>query len=114
MQNKASRLLYQYGDLLRFSGPQVDGGVLRIGTNDPKAVWHHFGTGSHGPKGAPYQIRPRSKRALAFGGGVYKRVMHPGVPARPLVGFPAGDQAVVERIVAEHLAAAAQAAALKK
>lgn len=113
MQAKASRLLYQYGDLLRFAY-QVEGGQLRVGTNDVKAVWHHFGTGSHGPKGMPYAIRPRGKRALAFGGGVYKRVMHPGVPARPLVGFPAGDQVIVESIVADHLAAAAQAAAQKK
>jgi phage gpG-like protein len=113
MANKASRILYQYGDLLRFAY-QVEGGQLRVGTNDAKAAWHHLGTGTHGPKGTPYAIRPRGKRALAFGGGVYKRVMHPGVPARPLVGFPTGDQTIVESIVAEHLAAAAQAAAQKK
>lgn len=109
MGNKAARILYQYGDLLRFSY-QVSGGQLRVGTNDAKAAWHHFGTGTHGPAGQPYTIRPRAKKALAFGGGVYRRVMHPGVPARPLIGFPASDQSITARIVTEHLAAAAASA----
>lgn len=106
MANKAARILYQYGDLLRFSY-QVNGDQLRIGTNDHKAAWHHFGTGSHGPSGQSYTIRPKSKKALAFGGGVFSQVTHPGVPARRLVGFPAGDQSIAARIVAEHLATAA-------
>lgn len=108
MANKAHRILYQYGDLLRFAY-QVEDGMLRIGTNDQqKAVWHHYGTGKYGPKKSPYTIRPKNKKALAFGGGVYARVNHPGVQARPLIGFPASDEAIAARIVAEHLATAAQ------
>jgi phage gpG-like protein len=106
MANKAARILYQYGDLLRFTY-DATGGVLRVGTNDGKAVWHHFGTGTHGEGKGPYTIRPKNRKALAFGGGVFSRVTHPGVPARRLVGFPAGDQSIAARIVAEHLATAA-------
>lgn len=106
MANKAARILYQYGDLLRFSY-QVTGGELRVGTNDNKAAWHHFGTGTHGEGKGPYTIRPKNRKALAFGGGVFSQVTHPGVPARRLVGFPAGDQSIAARIVAEHLATAA-------
>ncbi len=106
MANKAARILYQYGDLLRFSY-QVTGGELRVGTNDHKAAWHHFGTGTHGEGKGPYTIRPKNRKALAFGGGVFSRATHPGVPARRLVGFPAGDQSIAARIVAEHLATAA-------
>lgn len=112
MANKAARILYQYGDLLRFQ-PSVNGNVLRIGTNDGKAAWHHLGTGTHGPNGQPYTIRPKNRKALAFGGGIYAHVMHPGVPARPLVGFPASDQSIAARIVAEHLATSATAATRK-
>lgn len=106
MANKAARILYQYGDLLRFSY-QVTGGMLRIGTNDHKAAWHHFGTGTHGEGKGPYTIRPKAKKALAFGGGVFSSVKHPGVPARRLIGFSANDQSIAARIVAEHLATAA-------
>lgn len=112
MENKAARILYQYGDLLRFAY-QVQGDQLRVGTNDAKAAWHHYGTGTHGPGGQPYTIRPRAKKALAFGGGVYSSVSHPGVPARPLIGFPDSDQSIAARIVAEHLATAATANAKK-
>lgn len=106
MANKAARILYQHGGLLRFSY-QVTGGELRVGTNDHKAVWHHFGTGTHGEGKGPYTIRPKNRKALAFGGGVFSRITHPGVPARRLVGFPSGDQSIAARIVAEHLATAA-------
>lgn len=112
MDNKAARILYQYGDLLRF-GYQTTGGMLRVGTNDEKAVWHHFGTGTHGTGKGPYTIRPKSKKALAFGGGVFSKVTHTGVPARRLIGFPDSDQAITSRIVAEHLATAAASAAKK-
>ena len=107
MANKAKRILYQYGDLLRFSY-QVDGGQLRIGTTDYKAAWHHYGTGKYGTGRGPYTIRPKTKKALAFGGGLFSKVTHPGVPARPLIGFPDSDQSIAARIVAEHLATAAQ------
>jgi hypothetical protein len=45
MGNKAARILYQYGDLLRFAY-QVSNGQLRVGTNDKKgrvaSLWHRL------------------------------------------------------------------------
>jgi len=40
---------------------------------------------------------------LAFAGIVSKRVNHPGLPKRPLVGFPASDQKLVADVTADHL-----------
>lgn len=98
------RILYDRGDLLRFYY-RVNGSDVVISTMDQrKAAWHHFGTGTHGPKGSSYEIRPKVAKALAFGGLLRKRVVHPGIPARPLVGFPDSDRDVVGRVVADHLA----------
>lgn len=77
------KMLYDHGDLLRFQY-QVDGETLRIGTADWKAVFHHYGT-------KPYTNR--------------KRVNHPGLPARPLVGFPPSDQQLVTDVIEDHLTA---------
>lgn len=90
------RMLYDHGDLLRFQY-QVEGETLRIGTADRKAVFHHFGT-------EPYTITATG-RALKFGGMFRKRVNHPGLPARPLVGFPSSDQQLVADVIEDHLTA---------
>jgi phage gpG-like protein len=92
----AKRILYVHGDLLRFSY-RVENGALWLGTVDHKAEWHHFG------RKEPYTIKAAPGKALAFMGIVRKQVQHPGLPARPLVGFPAGDRQVVEDLTQEHL-----------
>ncbi len=100
------RILVDRGDLLRFYY-QVSGNDVVIRTMDQiKAAWHHFGTGTHGPKGQSYEIRPKVAKALSFGGLVRNRVIHPGIPARQLVGFPSGDRDVVQRIVSDHITGA--------
>ena len=97
------RILFDNGDLLRFYY-QVNGDDVVITTMDQKkAAWHHFGTGTHGPKGASYEIRPKVAKALAFGGLLRSRVIHPGIPARPLVGFPDSDRDMVGHIVVDHI-----------
>ena len=98
------RILYQNGDLLRFHY-QVNGDTMNLGTNDRKAVWHHSGTGTHGPTGKPYVIKPVNKKALGFAGLVVKRVNHPGIPARPLVGYPESDERLVGSVLTDHLTA---------
>lgn len=98
-------ILRESGDMLNDLHYQVDSSELRLGFDDPKAAWHHHGTGTHGPKGAPYEIRPRVAKALAFAGLVVKRVNHPGLPARKLLGFPAEDRQLVEELAADHLMA---------
>ena len=100
----ARRLLYVNGDLLRFQY-QVTGNEMHLGTNDRKAAWHHSGTGTYGPKGVPYVINPVNKKALAFAGRVVKRVNHPGIPARPLVGYPESDEQLAGDVLVDHLTA---------
>ena len=55
---------------------------VRVGTQDPKAEWHHRGT-------RPYAIDPVRRKFLVFQtvqGPVFARhVDHPGLPARPLL-----------------------------
>ncbi len=102
------RILYVNGDLLRFQY-QVSGQELRIGTNDRKARWHHEGTGTYGPSGKPYVIAAVNKKALAFAGHVVKRVTHPGIPARPLVGYPESDERLVVDVLMDHLTAVLRA-----
>jgi hypothetical protein len=98
------QILRDRGDLLRFYY-QVGSNDVVIRTMDQiKANWHHHGTGTHGSKGQSYEIRPKVAKALAFGGLLRKRVNHPGVPARPLVGFPSGDRDIVQRVIADHIA----------
>ena len=42
-------------------------------------------------------------KALKFGGIYRKRVNHPGLPVRRLVGFPESDQQLVADVAADHL-----------
>ncbi|MDR2240114.1 MAG: phage virion morphogenesis protein [Zoogloeaceae bacterium] len=97
------RILHGNGDMLESFNYQVQGAELVFGFSDRKAAWHHFGTGTHGPKGTAYEITPKRAKALAFGGLVRMRVRHPGIPARPLIGFPASDQQLVSDVIEDHL-----------
>jgi phage gpG-like protein len=62
----------------------ADGSVI-LGSNLVYAGIHQWGgqTKAH-------EIKPRNKKALAFNGGVYAKVKHPGskIPARPFLGVP--------------------------
>jgi len=98
--NRKGGPLNKSGDLLRSFHSQPAGNTLVLGFDGAfeakKAVWHHFGTD-------PYTIVPKHKAVLAFAGIVSKRVNHPGLPKRPLVGFPASDQKLVADVTADHL-----------
>lgn len=94
---RKSRMLYENGDLLRFQY-QVTEDELRVGTKDWKAAFHHFGT-------RPYTITAKKAKALKFGGMLRKRVHHPGLPARPLIGFPDSDRRLVVDVLDDHLTA---------
>ncbi|NTZ82366.1 phage tail protein [Burkholderia metallica] len=90
------RILRANGDMLDSFHPDVTGVELRLGFSDRKARWHHFGTPAR-------TITPKKAKALAFGGMFRKRVRHPGLPARPLVGFPTSDEQLVADVTADHL-----------
>ncbi|MBO9538733.1 phage virion morphogenesis protein [Herbaspirillum sp.] len=93
---RGSRMLYGHGDMLGSFNYQVQGNNLRLGFSDQKAVWHHDGT-------RPYVIIPKKAKALAFAGMFRKRVNHPGLPSRKLVGFPASDQQLTGELIQDHL-----------
>ncbi len=91
--------LNRTGRMLRTFHHQAIGDTLRLGFNAGDgfpAVFHQDGSKAH-------IITPRKAKALAFGGIFRKRVNHPGLPARPLVGFPESDQQLVADVTADHL-----------
>lgn len=81
---------------------QADSGMTwsRVGTNEPYARIHQLGG-----KTRPHVIKPRNKKALAFGGRVVKSVNHPGsdIPARPFLLLTEGDRAGMLRTVSVFL-----------
>ena len=91
-----NRILVFNGYLENSYRYQVGNNELDFGTNDPNAAHHHFGT-------KPYTIKPKTKKALAFGGVVVKKVNHPGLPARPLIGVSEADNEEILTLLNEHL-----------
>jgi phage virion morphogenesis protein len=81
---------------------QADSGMTwaRVGTNEPYARIHQLGG-----KTRPHVIKPRNKKALAFGGRVVKSVNHPGseIPARPYMVIAEGGRARMLRTVSDFL-----------
>lgn len=59
-----------------------------VGTNKAYAAIHQFGG-----RTSPHVIRPKTKRALSFGGIVVRSVNHPGsnIPARPYLRLTISD-----------------------
>lgn len=91
-----NRILYLDGRLAKNFRYQISDNELHFGTNVPYAAHHHFGT-------RPYTIKPKSKKALAFGGVVVKKVNHPGLRARPFFGTSSADTEEILRLLSEHL-----------
>lgn len=93
-------LLRATGQMLDSFNYQVADDTLRLGfdgaRNAQLAIWHHDGTD-------PYVIEAKNGKALKFAGIVRKRVNHPGLPSRPLVGFPASDQKLTVDVIEDHL-----------
>jgi phage gpG-like protein len=91
------------GDMLKSLNYQFEGNdTLVLGfdgaRNNQLATWHHGGTDE-------YLIAPLNKKALYFGGRFAKKVKHPGLPERPLLGFPVSDQQLVTNVLEDHLTA---------
>lgn len=92
--------LNKTGRMLQSFNYQVAGDTLRLGfdgaTESMRAAWHNSGTN-------PYTISPKKAKALKFGGMFRKRVNHPGLPKRQLVGFPASDRQLVADVATDYL-----------
>jgi phage gpG-like protein len=102
-EKRKGGILNKTGDMLNSFNYKIQGSdTLRLGFNgnweSKLAFWHHNGT-------EPYLIEPLKKRALSFGGITVKRVNHPGLPSRPLVGFPVSDQQLTTNVLEDHLTA---------
>jgi phage virion morphogenesis protein len=74
------KILQVSGRLASSSEPFHSNVTAGVGTNIKYAAIQNSGG-----KTRPHVIRPRNKKALAFGGRVVKKVNHPGstIPARP-------------------------------
>lgn len=95
---KDGKILQRDGALAASITPFHDDSQAVVGTNVAYAAIHQFGGQTK-----PHVIKPRYKRALAFGGVIVRQVQHPGskIPARPfLVLTPEDGQDLVEE--AQH------------
>jgi len=101
-EKRKGDILTKTGEMLQSFHYQVNDDTLRLGfdgaRNNQLATWHHDGT-------KPYLIAPLNKKALHFGGIFAKKVNHPGLPSRPLVGFPVSDQELTTHVIEDHLLA---------
>lgn len=94
------KILQDSGQLAASITSASDNDSAVVGTNKVYAAIHQFGG-----KTRPHVIRPRYKRALAFGGRVVKSVNHPGsnIPARPFLSMTADDEREVVAVVSDYL-----------
>ena len=83
------KTLQKRGQLAASITSQVGNDFARIGSNKKYAAIHHLGG-----KTKAHKIRPKKKKALAFGGLVLKSVNHPGsdIPARPYLPIAGGNK----------------------
>lgn len=88
-----AKLLQDSGQLASSIQEHSSNDTAAVGTNKVYAAIHQFGG-----KTKPHIIKPRNKKALAFGGRVVKSVNHPGsnIPARPFLSItPGGEQKIL-------------------
>lgn len=93
------KILQRSGGLASSIQQQFDQREAVVGTNKIYAAIHQFGG-----KTAPHVIRPKTKRALSFGGIVVRQVNHPGsdIPARPFLRLTPGDLREIILVTNQH------------
>lgn len=96
----SAKLLQDSGQLASSVQPRSDNTTAAVGTNKVYAAIHQLGG-----KTKPHIIRPRNKKALAFGGRVVKSVNHPGskIPARPFLSISPNGENRILRHTSEYL-----------
>jgi len=97
---RAGEILQLTGRLKRSIDSDSDNDSAVVGTNVIYANIHN-----QGGKTRPHVIRPRNKKALAFGGRVVKKVNHPGsdIPARPFLTMTDEDLDGVTQTINDYL-----------
>lgn len=124
IREKARQVLLRAGELVREAAydeapkvttdlarsvlvvPDLDLSV-RVGPSVGYGLYVHEGTGKHGPKGKPFVIRPRKKKALHFKyrgeNVVVGAVNHPGQKPNPFLdrAYDRTEDAVADLIADE-------------
>jgi phage gpG-like protein len=93
---KSGKILQATGKLAASITPFHSREEAGVGTNRPYAAAMNNGS-------RPHEIKPRNKKALAFAGGVFRRVQHPGTDARPFMVLTDGDKGDMVSIMGAHL-----------
>jgi phage gpG-like protein len=100
MEKRKGGPLNKTGRMLQSFNYQVGGDTLTLGfdgaTESQRAAWHNSGT-------SPYVISAKKGKALKFGGMYRKRVNHPGLPKRELVGLPSSDRRLISEVTDDYL-----------
>jgi len=99
-KRKGGMILQDTGRLKNSIEQHADASSAMVGTNVKYAAIHQFGG-----KTKAHEIRPRLKKALAFGGRVVNKVNHPGsnIPARPFLKLGADDENKIVSKVSAYL-----------
>ncbi len=97
---REGKILQDTGRLKSSISPEYDNDSAKVGTNVVYAAIHQ-----HGGKTSPHVIRPKHKKALAFGGRVVKSVNHPGsdIPARPFLSVTDEDIADLQETIEDYI-----------
>lgn len=95
---RGGQTLRDSGRLFRSIIDRSDDHSAVVGTNVRYAPWLHFGT-------RPYQIKPKNKKALFWGGAAHpvKGVHHPGLVPRPFMLLPPSDLRRIEQAARRYL-----------
>ena len=102
VQSRKGGILNDSGNMLESFRDHVHGHTLTLGFDGgggrdaDLAAWHNSGT-------KPYVITPKKAKALSFGGLCVKRVNHPGLPKRQLIGFPDSDRQLASQVTHDYL-----------
>jgi phage virion morphogenesis protein len=90
--------LYQTGRMMSDIHATSGDDWVRLTAGAKQARWHQFGT-------KPYTIEPREAKALFWPNASHpwRRVHHPGLPARPFLGISQEDDDLITRLAFEHL-----------
>lgn len=94
------KTLQKSGQLAASVVSDSDNDSAVVGSNKKYAAIHQFGG-----KTRAHEIRPRNKKALAFGGRVLSKVNHPGsdIPARPFLALEEADVVEIEQTAVDYL-----------
>jgi phage gpG-like protein len=105
MANGSLGILQRSGTLRNSIVAEHDANSAVVGVGFGKGAEKYAAIHQFGGKTSPHVIRPKNKKALAFGGIVRKSVNHPGsvIPARPFLALTSEDEGKIVNTVSGYL-----------